>query len=100
MSDLAYVRITFAGKGRIGVPLLTDGTYQPVQKSQDPEVNKMLFYSPYNEHIIKVMPICSAHTKVTKIYIDISFYIKLSVFLLTFKCFLDTQYLYKSSLFA
>ena len=52
------------GLGRIGVPICTDGTYGHCKKPQDSELNKLLFYAPYNKHIIKIMTLTTAQPKI------------------------------------
>ena len=52
------------GDRRIGVPLFTDATYQKTDKSSDTELNKSLYYAPYNKPIIKLMFFCTIHPKV------------------------------------
>ena len=54
----------FVGLGRVGVPLLSDASYQKAQKSSDTELNKALFYAPYGRHIVKFMTICTPTPKV------------------------------------
>ena len=39
-----------------------------LNKSSDTELNKELYYAPYNRHIIKVMLFVSTQTKVAKEY--------------------------------
>lgn len=65
------LQLLFAGLGRIGVPLLTDGTYQKIQRPSDQELNKLLFCQQYNRHILKAMMICTVHPKVKYLPIQI-----------------------------
>ena len=60
----ALMLFFYPGEGRIGVPILTDGSYQRTKKPSDPTLNKLLYYEPYGVHIIKMMFFCSATPKV------------------------------------
>ena len=59
----------FLGRGRTGVVIMADGTYQLTEKSSDPDLNKSLFYAPYGKHIIKLMLFVSSQPKVSHMFV-------------------------------